>query len=131
MVGDLDELVAFHDDAGGRVGSGLHHGGGGDHAGDAVVAHVVLGLTRLTLTSVQNLKKLGNMALLCVRGVRKIFSTSDDAKRVRENSGQVWHHHELEISFGRQEYTVISLLFKLFANLTRNVVKSMGETIIV
>ena len=84
MVGDLDELVAFHDDAGGRVGSGLHHGGGGDHAGDAVVAHVVLGLTRLTLTSVQNLKKLGNVALLCVRGVRKIFSTSDNAKLGRE-----------------------------------------------
>ena len=67
------------------------------------------------------------MALLCVRGVRKICSTSDDAKRVR---GRVWHHHELEISFGREEHTVISLLFKLFANLTRKIVKSMGEIII-
>jgi len=80
-----------------------------------------------------------NVALLCVRGVRKIFSMSDDAKRVRERSflnepqassekiflGRVWHHHELEISFGRQEHTVKSLLFKLFANLTRKIVKSM------
>ena len=85
-----------------------------------------------------------NVALLCVRGVRKIFSTSDDAKRVRERSflnepqasfekifrGRVWHHHELEISFGRQEHTVISLLFTLFANLTRKIVKWYGEIII-
>ena len=69
---------------------------------------------------------------------------SDDAKRVRERSflnelqassekiflGRVWHHHELEISFGRQEHTVISLLFKLFANLTRKIVKLMGKIII-
>ena len=58
-----------------------------------------------------------NVALLCVRGVQNIFSMSDDdAKRVR---GRVWHHHALEISYGRQEHTFISLLFKLFANLTR------------
>ena len=30
-----------------------------------------------------------NVALLCVRGVQKIFSTSDDAKRVRVKSFQV------------------------------------------
>ena len=76
--------------------------------------------------------------------VRKIVSTSDGAKRVLEGSflnepkassekifcGQVWHHHELEISFGQQECIVISLLFKLFANLNRKIVKSMAEIII-
>ena len=81
---------------------------------------------------------------MCVRGVRTIFSTRDDAKRVGVRSflnephassekiflGCVWHHHELEISFGRQEHIVISLLFNLFANLTRKIVKSMGDIII-
>ena len=89
-------------------------------------------------------KSPNNVALLCVRGVRKIFSTGDDAKRVRDRSflnepqassenifrGRVWHHQELELSFGRQEHTVISLLFKLFAHLTRKIVKSMGEIVI-
>ena len=84
------------------------------------------------------------MKLLCGRRFGKIFSTSNDTKRVRERSflnelqassekifrGRVWHHHELEMYFGRQEHTVISLLFKLFANLTRKIVKSMGVIII-
>ena len=79
-----------------------------------------------------------------VRGVRKIFSTRDDTKLGRKRSFRnspaarsekifrrlLWYHHELEISFGRQEHTVISLLFKFFANLTRKIVKSMGEIII-
>ena len=42
------------------------------------------------------------------------------------------YNHELEISFGRQEHTVISLLFKLvvFVNLIKKILKSMGEIII-
>ena len=55
------------------------------------------------------------MALLCVRGVRKDFSWPSLASS------------RIGISFGRQEHNVISLLFKLFANLTRKIVKSMGE----
>ena len=52
------------------------------------------------------------MALLCVRGVRKIFSTSDFADRSQKIfCGRVWHHHELEISFGQLEHTGISLLY--------------------
>ena len=44
---------------------------------------------RKTLTVVNadgELEEVGNVALLCVCEVRKIFSTSNDAKRVRERS---------------------------------------------
>ena len=65
------------------------------------------------------------MALLCVRG------DEPQASSEKIFRGRVWHHHELEISFGRQEHTVISLLFTFFANLSTKIVKSIGEIIIV
>ena len=72
----------------------------------------------------QNQLLAGNVELLRGRGVWKIFSTSDDDKRAREKyfqnklqvssenifPGRVWHHHELEMSFGRHDHTVISRL---------------------
>ena len=66
----------------------------------------------------------------CQTSSRKIFFNEPQASFEKIFRGRVWHHHELEISFGRQEHTVISLLFKLFANLTRKIVKLMGEIII-
>ena len=73
------------------------------------------------------------MGYYCV--VTGIFSASDEAKRVYERylqnelqagseeiiSGRVWPHYELQIDFG-PHITVISLLFKMLANLT-NIVK--------
>ena len=68
--------------------------------------------------------KNNNVALLCGHRVQKIFSTSDDAKRVRKSffseraqasfeeifHNRFWHHHELKISFERQDDIVISLI---------------------
>ena len=66
------------------------------------------------------------MALLCVRGAEseryfqrvmmpnesaKDFLTEPQATSENIFRGRVLHHHELEISFGRQEHTVMSLLF--------------------
>ena len=69
------------------------------------------------------------VTLLCVR--ERSFLNSPAACTEKILRGRVWHYHELEISFGRQEHAVISLLFELFANLTRKIVKSKGDIIIV
>ena len=77
-----------------------------------------------------NIHKCG--ITVCSRCLRDIFNEWWSQTRPRKIfSERAADEFRKDLSrFGRQEHTVIYFLFKLFANLTRKIVKSMGEIII-
>ena len=56
------------------------------------------------------------MELLCGQIIRNIFSTSDDEKRGEAEFGIIMTDEYID----RKDHTAVSLLFKMFGNLTRN-----------